>query len=142
VTDICPRLADAAALAALYQSLLAFLNRLRGRNQRWRVYPATLIGENRWRAQRYGCEGTLIDLAASRMAPVSELVEELIELVGAEAEELDCRDELEGLRRIAAEGNSASRQRRVHAAALAAGADGQEALRAVVDHLMEEFLEA
>jgi carboxylate-amine ligase len=142
VTDICPRLADAAALAALYQSLLAFLNRLRGRNQRWRVYPATLIGENRWRAQRYGCEGTLIDLAASRMAPVSELVEELIELVGAEAEELGCRDELEGLRRIAAEGNSASRQRRVHAAALAAGADGQEALRAVVDHLMEEFLEA
>jgi glutamate---cysteine ligase / carboxylate-amine ligase len=141
VTDICPRLRDAAALAALYQSLLAYLYRLRVRNQRWRVYPTTLVGENRWRAQRYGCEGTLVDLGASRLAPVADLVEELIALVEEDAEGLGCVDALRDLRRIAAEGSSAKRQRAVRAAALAAGADDAAALRAVVDALMTEFLE-
>ncbi len=141
VMDICPRLRDAAAIAALYQSLLAFLVRLRMRNQLWRLYPLTLIGENRWRAQRYGTEGTLVDLGVNRLAPVADLVEELIELVGEEAAELGCLDELEDLRQIAREGNSASRQRAVHAAALAAGADEAGALRAVVAHLEAEFLE-
>lgn len=142
ITDICPRLADAAAIAALYQSLLAFLHRLRRRNQRWRLYPPTLIAENRWRAQRYGASGTLIDLGAREMKPLPMLVEELIELVGEEAEALGCRAELEALRRIAAEGSSADRQRRIHAAAIAAGADEGSALCAVVDHLRTEFLEA
>jgi glutamate---cysteine ligase / carboxylate-amine ligase len=142
VTDICPRLRDAAALAALYQSLLAFLYRLRQKNQRWRLYPLTLIGENRWRAQRYGCEGTLVDLGASRLAPVADLVEELIELVGEDAEGLGCAAELADLRRIAAEGTSARRQRQIFAAAVAAGASEAEALAAVVDGLRAEFLEA
>jgi carboxylate-amine ligase len=46
VTDVCSLLEDVATIAALYQSVLGFLYRLRARNQRWRVYPATLIGEN------------------------------------------------------------------------------------------------
>jgi glutamate---cysteine ligase / carboxylate-amine ligase len=141
ITDICPRISDAAALAALYQALLAFLHRLRARNQRWRLYPATLIGENRWRAQRYGCEGTLIDLGAGRLSPVADLVEELIDLVAEDADALGCGAELADLRRIAREGSSARRQRIVREAALAAGADEAAALRAVVDHLMAEFLE-
>lgn len=141
IMDICPRLRDAAAIAALYQSLLAFLVRLRMRNQGWRIYPLTLIGENRWRAQRYGTEGTLVDLGASRLAPVADLVEELIELLREDAAELGCLPELEDLRLIPREGNSASRQRAVHAAAREAGADEAEALRAVVDLLRAEFLE-
>ncbi len=141
VTDICPRLRDAAAIAALYQSLLGFLNRLRESNQRWRVYPPTLIGENRWRAQRYGCDGKLLDLGAGRLASVADLVEELIELVGPDARALGCHAELEGLRRIARDGASARRQRAAHAAAAAAGATHEEALRAVVDHLAAEFVE-
>lgn len=139
VTDICPRLGDAAALAALYQSLLAFLVRMRGRNQRWRVYPATLIGENRWRAQRYGCRGELIDLAAGRLVGVADLVEDLIELVGEDARELGCHAELLRLRRIAAQGTSAHRQRAALAGALAGGASQEAALQAVVDGLMAEF---
>ena len=140
VTDICPRLADAAALAACYQSLLGFLNRLREANERWRLYPATLVGENRWRAMRYGCEGALIDHGAERLVPVAELVEELIARLGPDAAALGCGAELEGLRRIAAEGSSARRQRAAREAARAAGASEAEALRAVVDQLIAEFL--
>ena len=139
VTDVCPRLDDVAALAALYQSLLAFLCDLRARNQGWRLYPATLILENRWRAQRYGVAGELVDHGRRREITVAAAVDELIGLTEGAAETLGCRAELLGLRRIAAEGTSADRQRRVHREALAGGADEAAALVAVVDALLAEF---
>jgi glutamate---cysteine ligase / carboxylate-amine ligase len=140
VTDICPRLADVAAIAALYQSLLALLHGLGTRNQCWRLYPATLILENRWRAQRYGVAGELVDHGTRRQISVATAVDELIALTGAEAEALGCRDELLLLRSIASDGTSADRQRRVLREATAAGAEREEALIAVVDALLAEFL--
>ena len=140
VTDVCPRLPDVAALAALYQSLLAFLHRLRAQNQRWRIYPATLIRENRWRAQRYGAEGKLIDHGQRKAVPLADLIEELIEFVSGDAAALGCAEELAGLRRILADGTSAHRQRLAYAAAREAGEDDAGALRRVVDTLIEEFL--
>lgn len=139
ITDVCPRLDDAACVAALYQALFAFLYRLRARNQRWRLYPHTLIRENRWRAQRYGVGGALVDHGRAEKAPFADLVEELIDLLSEDAETLGCAREIRHARRIAAEGSSAARQRAAHAAALAAGATPDEALRAVVDMLIAEF---
>ena len=139
VTDVCSHLADVAALAATYQSVMAYLFRLRTRNQRWRIYPPTLIRENRWRAQRYGVEGALIDHGALRAAPLLDLIDELIEMVDDDAEMLGCKRELHGLRRIATEGNSAVRQRAAYAAAIERGDDAPAALRAVVDGLIAEF---
>ena len=141
VTDVCSRVRDAAAVAAVYQCVLAYLFRLRSRNQRWRLYPATLVNENRWRAQRYGSGAKLVDHGSRRMAPFGDLVEEIIELVGAEAETLGCHTELMHARRIAAHGDSADRQRAAFRQALDAGASEDEALIAVVDHLRAEFLE-
>ena len=43
--------------------------RLRTRNQRWRIYDRFLIGENRWRAQRYGVTEGLIDFGANEIVP-------------------------------------------------------------------------
>lgn len=141
ITDICARVSDAACLAAVFQSLMAFLYRLRSRNQRWRLYPTILIQENRWRAQRYGAEGEMVDHGRRRLVPFADLVEELIDLLGPEAEVLGCRTELLHARRILADGTSAARQRRVHAAARAAGATPEEAARAVVDSLIAAFLD-
>ncbi|TVQ55217.1 MAG: carboxylate-amine ligase [Rhodobacteraceae bacterium] len=141
ITDVCPRLDDAACVAALYQSLFAFLYRLRARNQRWRLYPHTLIRENRWRAQRYGAEGKLVDHGRAEMASFADLVEELIDLLREDAETLGCGREIRHARRIAAEGCSAARQRAAHAAALSAGATPREAMTAVVDMLIAEFVE-
>ncbi len=109
-------------------------------NQRWRIYPATLIRENRWRAQRYGAEGKLIDHGQQKAVPVSDLIEELIDLVSGDATALGCAGELEGLRRILADGTSAHRQRQAYAAARAAGEDHADALCRVVDTLIAEFL--
>jgi len=139
VTDVCSRVQDAACVAAVFQSLMAYLYRLRTRNQRWRLYPVTLIRENRWRAQRYGARGLLVDHGRAVLAPYGELIEELIELLGPDAEELGCKAELLQARRIAREGTSADRQRSVYEKCLAAGAEAPEALRAVVDALISEF---
>jgi carboxylate-amine ligase len=139
ITDVCSRVEDAACVAALYQSLFAYLYRLRARNQRWRVYPATLVRENRWRAQRYGAAGKLVDHGRAHMAPFIDLVEELIDLLGADAEALGCRSELLHARRIASEGSGAARQRAAYALAREQGADHEAALRAVVDALIAEF---
>jgi carboxylate-amine ligase len=140
ITDVCSRAEDAACIAALYQSLFAYLYRLRGLNQRWRLYPAILVRENRWRAMRYGVEGGLVDHGRRRIAPFRDLVEELIGLLGPDAEELGCVEELRHARQIAAHGSSAMRQRAAYATARAAGADETEARRAVVDHLIAEFV--
>ena len=139
VTDVCPRVEDAACIAAMFQSLLAFLFRLRTRNQRWRLYPATLIRENRWRAQRYGTSGQLVDHGRSVLAPFADLIEELIDLIGPDAEALGCLAEVLHARRIAREGTSADRQRAVYESAIAGGADPPEALRNVVVALIVEF---
>ena len=140
VTDVCPRLDDVGAIAALYQSLLAFLHGLRARNQCWRLYPPTLILENRWRAQRFGVDGELVDHGQRRQISVATAVDELIAMTGAEAEALGCNGELLGLRRIATGGTSAHRQRRVYGDALAGGADREAASIAVVDALLAEFM--
>jgi len=141
VADVCTRVDDAVCIAALYQCLLSFLLRLRQGNQRWRHYPNTLIAENRWRAQRYGVTKTLLDLGNGTMTPVADLVEELIALIRPDAERLNCVAQVERARLIAAEGTSAGRQRAVFAAATGNGANREEALRAVVDHLIEETLD-
>lgn len=139
VTDVCSLVDDVAAIAAVYQSVMSFLFRLRKNNQRWRVYPQTLILENRWQAQRHGASGKLIDHGRSEMAPMSELMGELSDLIGEEAERLGCSEELKRAREITLTGNSADRQRANYAAAIKAGANAHEACMSVVDGLIEEY---
>ncbi|MEM9263388.1 MAG: carboxylate-amine ligase, partial [Pseudomonadota bacterium] len=69
ITDVCTRLEDALCVAALYQSLLRMLSRMRQKNMRWRIYPRLLIEENRWRAQRFGCTKSMIDLGRGDCVP-------------------------------------------------------------------------
>jgi len=142
ITDICTRLDDAIAIAALYRCLLRMLWRLKRANQRWRRYAAMLVNENRWRAQRYGIDEGLADFGKGRIMPYAELLEELIQLVAEDADAFQCRREVESAREILVRGTSAHRQRAAFAAALAAGADKPAALRAVVDALVAETVAA
>ena len=138
MTDVCTRVDDAVTVAALYLCLLRMLYRLRAGNQRWRVYPPTLIAENRWLAQRYGCSGKLVDFGIGRQVPYAELLEEVLELVAEDADMLGCTAEVGHAREIVRRGTSAHRQLDVYRAAVAAGADGREAMREVVDMLIAE----
>lgn len=138
VTDVCTRIEDALSIAALFVTLARLLYRLRCSNQSWRTYPAFLIEENRWRAQRYPVTERLFDFGKGELVPFPDLVEELIGLLAGEAAAAGCTDEVAHARRIIAEGTSADRQVATLAAALAAGASRDEAMRAVVDMLIAE----
>ncbi len=139
ICDVSPRMETTLTLAALVQSLARCLWRLKKRNQRWRLYANFLIAENRWRAQRYGVRGGLIDFGRHEVVPMEVLVEELIELVAEDAEALGCLAEVEGARTILLNGNAADRQRRVYRDAVEAELPVNEALREVVRHLIAEF---
>jgi carboxylate-amine ligase len=138
ICDVCTRLDHAVAIAALSQCLLHMLHRLRRMNQRWRTYAGMLVAENRWRAQRYGTDDGLIDFGKAKMVPYADLLDEIIELTLPDAEALGCTDEVLKARDILTQGTSAHGQRRAYAAALAKGASPEEAMRAVVDMLIEE----
>ena len=140
ICDVCTRLEDALTIAALWQSILAALYRLRAGNQTWRRYRRTLVEENKWLAQRHGIGAQLADYGALTCKPFGLLLEELILLVRPEAERLGCLDELLNARHILDRGTSADRQLAVHAQALADGADEREAGVAVVDWLIAETL--
>jgi len=140
-TDICTRYEDALSIAALYQSLLATMYQLRLTNRRWRHYSRMLIQENNWRAQRYGVDKSLIDFGRGALVPMSDLAEELIDIVRSAAEEIGAFSHVEHVRKIVARGTSADRQRKVYGDAIEGGAEKGDALTAVVDHLISETVE-
>ncbi|HVG80835.1 MAG TPA: carboxylate-amine ligase [Methylomirabilota bacterium] len=138
IPDICTRLDDGIAIAALYRCLLRMLWRLRISNQRWRRYSHMLINENRWRAQRYGLDEGLVDFGKGEVVPFADLLEEIIALTREDAEALGCVAEVERARDIVRRGTSAHRQLAILGAEGEAGRPREEALRKVVDWLIEE----
>lgn len=140
ISDVCTRLDDAITVAALYQTFLSYLYRLRRNNQKWRIYPPGMIEENIWRAQRYGTDGSLVDFGRGELVPMSDLVDEIIELVAPDAIELDVRNEVRHARTIVQEGTSAHRQIATYKEALESGSSDHEALQAVVDELIVDTL--
>ncbi len=138
IADVCTNVADAAAVAALFQCLTRMLWRLRRGNQKWRSYSRFLIEENRWLAQRHGVGGELVDFGRGSTVPMRELIEELIDMLTEDATELGCLPQLQNLRTIGRQGTSADRQLALYRDKIEAGATPKEALREVVDFLVAE----
>lgn len=138
ITDVCTRIEDALCIAALYQSVLRMLARIKQKNMRWRIYPRIMLEENRWRAQRYGCTKSMIDLGRGECLPFGSLIEEILEIIEEDAVALGCLKEVQHARTILKRGTSACRQVDVFAKATADGADEAEAFIKVVDMLVEE----
>ena len=138
IFDVCTHISDALTLAALTMCVMRMLYRLRLRNQRWRIYSPMLLNENRWRAMRYGIDNKLLDLAKGELVPFPELMTELLSVIEQDAEALDCQAEVAGVHEILRRGTSAHRQVEIHTRAVQGGASEQEALREVVDFLVEQ----
>lgn len=138
IADICTNIDDGIAVAALYAGLISMLIRLRRANQKWREYSNMLIVENRWRAQRYGMDGGLIDFGCGRIVPYDQLLEELFTLCHEDFQRLDCIDEAAHARTIVNEGTSAHRQKKIYRQTMESGATHEQALEAVVDWLISE----
>jgi carboxylate-amine ligase len=141
IMDVCTRMDDTIALAALLCCIMRMLYRLRLANQRWRIYSSMLVSENRWRAMRYSFDEGLIDFAKGTVVPFEDLLEEMLDLTAEDAEALGCESEVASVRHILSRGTSAHRQLKAHELAMAAGKSNDEALMSVVDTLIEDTAE-
>lgn len=131
VCDVCTRVDEAICVAAIFQAICYKCWKLRTSNLTFRVYPSSLIEENKWRAMRYGLDGKLIDFGKQEELPAHELVTEMIEwFIGDVVDELGSRREVEYAYKIMQEGTSAHRQ-------LATYKQTGD-LKAVVDQLIRE----
>jgi carboxylate-amine ligase len=111
VCDVCPRIDEAVCIAAIFQALIAKLWKLRRDNITFRIYPLSLIEENKWRAVRYGLDGKLLDLGKQAEVPTRELIRELIEWFLADViDELGTKKETHYAFEIMKNGGSAARQ--------------------------------
>jgi carboxylate-amine ligase len=141
VCDIPTYIDDTICVAALYLCLMRMLWRLRRANQRWRRYTSMLVSENRWRAQRYGFDAGLVDFGKGVIVPYPDLLEEILSLVGEDAEYFNCGAEIEHARTILKRGTSAHRQVALYEELCAQGMDRAAALDGVIDRLIAETVE-
>ena len=138
IMDVCTRMDDAISLAALLVSTIRMLYRLRLNNQRWRDYSPMLIRENRWRAMRYSFDEGLIDFGIGSIVPFEQLLDELIELTFEDAKSLGCELEVAATKDILSRGTSAHRQLKTYQLSMDAGQNHEDALKDVVDMLINE----
>jgi carboxylate-amine ligase len=111
VCDVCTRVDEAVCIAAILQAIVAKLWKLRHDNMTFRIYPVTMIEENKWRAVRYGLDGNLIDFGKQQELPARALIREMLEwFIDDVVDELGSRKEVEYAFRILDEGTSADRQ--------------------------------
>ncbi len=138
IMDVCTNVDHGISMVALTVCLLRMLYRLRRDNQRWRVYAGMLINENRWRAMRYSFDDGMVDFAKGEVVPFSELLDEIIPFIEEDAQALDCVDEIYRLKDILTQGTSSHRQVAIFEENLANGLSHDEALKKVVDWLIDE----
>jgi len=138
ITDVCPRLDDAVAIAALFRCLCRMLFRLRQANQSWRQYSRFLLAENRWQAQRHGTKAKLIDFGQKQALAFHDLIEEMLELVAPDAAFFGCEAEIAHIREISRSGTSAERQLEVAGQTRDDAQIPHDSLTKVVDQLIWE----
>ena len=109
--DCCTRLDDTIAIAALYRALVRYLYYNPEHNAEIDVVDRSIAVENKWRAQRYGAQGSFV--TRSGALPVAEMLDRVVELVSADAALLGCGSEFDRCRAIVAEGTSADTQLRI-----------------------------
>ena len=133
ICDIPTRVDDTIAIAALFQALVAKVDRLLDQNLTFRLHHKMLIEENKWRAVRYGLDGKMIDFGKGKEVPIRDLIRELLEFVDEVVNDLGSRKEIEHIYTILERGTSADEQLRVWRET------GD--IKAVVDHLIETTMQ-
>jgi carboxylate-amine ligase len=133
ICDIPTRVDDTIAIAALFQALVAKVNKLLDQNLTFRSNHRMLIEENKWRAVRYGLDGKMIDFGKGKEVPVRDLICELLEFVDDVIDDLRSRREIRHIHTILERGTSSDEQLRIWRET--------DDLKAVVDGLIERTME-
>lgn len=129
--DGIPTLREVAAMAALAQSLVHWLDTMHDRGYQLPVSREWVLRQNKWRAARHGLDASLIVDDQGACRPIREVIAELLDELHPIAQRLDCAGELKDVHQILERGASYERQRRVMAE--------EGSLVAVVDSLVREL---
>jgi carboxylate-amine ligase len=108
--DCCTFVDDSIAIAALYRSLARRLCRNPWLNADMTPVSRAIVVENKWRAQRYGVNGTFASHEGSGAITVAEMLEQVLADVTPDAEELGCSTHTSRCRTIVGGGTSADAQ--------------------------------
>ena len=131
ICDGLPRLKEVAAVAALSQCLVHWMDSLIDRGYGLPTPRSWIVRENKWKAARYGMDAELIIHEDGSLQPVRTGLEELVTELTPVAAGLGCQEELCSLLTVAEEGPSYRHQRAVVA--------GGGTLVDVVDALVAEL---
>jgi carboxylate-amine ligase len=112
VPDAQTTIAEAGAITAFAQCLVAWLVERHDNGEKLFVAPTWRIAENRWLAVRDGLDARLADLETGEIATARERLADLVRTLEPTASTLGCRQELARVPGLLAE-NGAERQRRV-----------------------------
>ncbi|MBO0805743.1 MAG: glutamate--cysteine ligase [Nocardiopsaceae bacterium] len=131
--DAVSTLREIGMVAALAQCLVRFFDSQLDRGYRLPCHDPWIVGENKWRATRYGLDATVITDNHGSTAPLRDEVYELLRDLEPVASRLGCAEELAVADEVLVAGAPYERQRAVR--------DASGDLSSVVDALVTEFAE-
>ncbi|UII69260.1 carboxylate-amine ligase [Pseudomonas sp. HN11] len=138
MTDACPRLADALALATLFRVMVTHACGLEHPGATFTAEARWLLKENRWQAKRHGAAGNFSLDDQGTMATAEQWLLHAQKTFAATAEAMGEPQLFGDLHTLLVSGNSAVDQLRCHAAARASGAGELGSLQQVVDRLLTQ----
>ncbi len=133
--DGLPTLSEVCAVAAMAQSLVAWLDTFHDRGYTLPRHREWVLRQNKWRAGRHGLDTDVLTDDRGGLQPLPVAISELLEELSPTARRLECADELARVEGILASGPSYVRQRAVAPSAISACSD----LKPVVDLLVTEL---
>lgn len=138
MTDACPRLADALALATLFRVMVTHACAMQRPGAGFSAEARWLLKENRWQAKRYGAAGTFALDDTGTLGSAEQWLQYARRTFAATAEAVGEPLLFDTLDALLQRGNSATEQLRWHAQAQASGADAIASVRQVVDLLLAQ----
>ena len=112
ICDGLPTMTEIVTVAALAQCLVEWMDSLIDRGYTLPCPKRWIVGQNKWRAARFGIDAEIIVDDGGGLAPVRETIADLVEELTPVARRLGCEKELDHTRRILDHGPSYLRQRR------------------------------
>ena len=132
ICDIPMTVKETIAIASLFQAICAKLYKLRNKNMNFIMYQRALLNENKWRASRYGIDGTLIDFGKETEVNTRLLLYELLDFVDDVVDDLGSRNAINHLYKMIENGTGADRQLKIF--------EETNNLVTVVDYIHDQFL--
>ncbi|HWB26463.1 MAG TPA: carboxylate-amine ligase [Chitinophagaceae bacterium] len=132
ICDVPMTIEETIAITALFQAICAKLYKLRSQNMNFIMYHRALLNENKWRASRYGIDGSLIDFGKESEVNTRVLIYELLDFVDDVVDQLGSRHAINLVHKILEQGTGADRQMAVY--------ENTKSLTDVVDFIHSQFL--